>query len=69
MRRDIMVCAVRAGWILKTCGAATAILEFEGKDEAIHIGQSLASRYGVNLIIEESHGTLQFARPALELAA
>ncbi|WP_416046979.1 hypothetical protein [Cupriavidus basilensis] len=68
MRRDIMVCAVRAGWILKTCGAATAILEFEDKDEAIHIGQSLASRYDVNFVIEEPCGMLQFTQ-ALELAA
>ncbi|MGE8449610.1 MAG: hypothetical protein ACN6OP_03085 [Pseudomonadales bacterium] len=69
MRRDIMVCAVRAGWVLKTCGAAIAILEFEEVGEALSVGSAIAARHGVDLIIEEPSGLLRYIRQPLPLAA
>ncbi|MGT2454041.1 DUF2188 domain-containing protein [Cupriavidus basilensis] len=64
-----MVCAVNASWVLKVCGAATAILEFESQDEALSIGSAIAARKGVALVLQERCGTMQLMRPALPLAA
>ncbi|MFJ1260548.1 hypothetical protein [Cupriavidus sp. CuC1] len=69
MRRDIMVCAARAGWVLKTCGATTAILEFEEAGEALSVGSAIAARNGVDLIIDEPGGLRRYIRQPLPLAA
>lgn len=59
MRGDILICAVPAGWVLKLCGATTAILEFEAQDEALSVGSTMAARSGVNLVIEDRTGIKQ----------
>lgn len=69
MRRDIVVCAARAGWVLKTCGAATAILEFEEAGEALSVGSAIAARNGVDLIVEEPGGLQRYVRQSPLLAA
>lgn len=69
MPSDITVCAVNASWVLKVCGATTAILEFESLDEALSVGSALAARKGVDLMLEERSGKGRLIRPALALAA
>lgn len=58
MQKDFVVCANRAGWVLKVCGAVTAILEFESRDEALSVGSAVAVRKGVDLVIEEQSSAL-----------
>lgn len=69
MSRDFTICAVNASWVLKVCGAATAILEFESRDEALSVGSAIAARKGVGLVIEERSGVMKFMPLALPLAA
>lgn len=68
MPKDIMVCAVNASWVLKVCGAASAILEFESRDEALSVGSAMAAREGVALVIEERSGMMQCMSLAQPLA-
>ncbi|MGO4332613.1 DUF2188 domain-containing protein [Cupriavidus sp. 2TAF22] len=61
MHKDFVVCANRAGWVLKVCGAVTAILEFESRDEAMSFGNAIAVRKGVDLVLEEQSSSLPLA--------
>lgn len=69
MRRDLIICAVRAGWVLKVWGEAIAILEFERHDEALSLGNTIATRHGVNLVIEEASGLRRYIQPPLPSVA
>ncbi|EHP44140.1 hypothetical protein OR16_04152 [Cupriavidus basilensis OR16] len=70
MRRDLIICAVRAGWVLEVWGEAIAILEFDSHDEALSLGNTIATRHGINLIIEDAGGLrrrIQLPLPSVAL--
>lgn len=69
MRRDLVICAVRAGWVPKVWGEAIAILELEGHDEALSLGNTIATRHGVDLVIEEASGLRRYIQPPLPSVA
>ncbi|MGO4329120.1 DUF2188 domain-containing protein [Cupriavidus sp. 2TAF22] len=64
MRRDLIVCASRAGWIVKLSGTRNGILEFERQEDAIVVATSLAVRKGVELLLEDGNGTHRLPRNA-----
>ncbi|MGO4808625.1 DUF2188 domain-containing protein [Cupriavidus sp. 2MCAB6] len=51
MFRDFVVFPAGGGWALKVDGAATAILQYETREEAASIGAVMAARRGVSLVI------------------
>lgn len=56
MLGDFVVLPARGGWALKVDGAATAILEYETREEAASIGALMAARRGVSLVIRDEDG-------------
>ncbi|WP_420995630.1 DUF2188 domain-containing protein [Cupriavidus sp. 30B13] len=53
MLEDFAVLPTRAGWVLKAAGAATAIVQYDTREEAEQAGAALARRHAVRLIVEE----------------
>ncbi|MGO4330259.1 DUF2188 domain-containing protein [Cupriavidus sp. 2TAF22] len=54
MLRDFIVLPTQTGWVLKVAGAATAILQYDTREEAAQAGAVLAARHAVRLILDES---------------
>lgn len=69
MLRDFVVLPARGGWALKVDGAATAILEYETRDEAASIGALIAARRGVSLVIRDEDDVRARAQACDPIAA